>query len=77
MTMTGVPAALQPTNDKDHITRGVDNSSNRLLAALLTGGGGVITFSLFNTSALFANNIFTASANKGLLEGWSMSYILD
>lgn len=77
MTMTGVPAALQPTNDKDHITRGVNNSSNVLLAPLLTGGGGVITFGILNASPVFTNTGFTASGNKGLLAGWSFSYILD
>lgn len=80
MTMTGVPAAIQPigSNQQNYPMRTLsDNGVSGISGtAAVQGGSGTITFSLCTVSGanVVCNSSFTNSGTKGLNLGWSVSY---
>lgn len=80
LTMTGLPAAVQPTNQKHAFCLTIDN--NVALACIAEVSGGTITFYALRTGTV-ANRVdtvaagFTNSGTKGLGIGWVITYVLD
>ena len=80
MTMTGVPAAIQPigSNQQDYLMKGISDNGVGALhgVASITGASGTITFSLCTVSGanVVCNSGFTNSGTKGLNLGWTISY---
>lgn len=78
MTMTGLPAIIQPTNAVEGLCLLTDNGNTNMIGGF-TLSGGTITFQLFNTSTV-ANRVvrdaaaFTNSGTKGLLNQWCIFY---
>jgi len=77
LTMTGLPAALQPaaTRAGRPCGRIVDNGSTFVGGASVTND--TITFSLLRSSGsnyVLSTSVFTNSGTKGLEEGWGISY---
>jgi hypothetical protein len=70
MTMTGLPAAIQPATTRIGPTLTVDNSANSQSVYSITGG----TLTFLNGPT--AGGSFTASGAKGLNVGWNISYPL-
>jgi hypothetical protein len=70
MTLTGLPAACQPTTSRVGQTLLVDNSV--VIQATYSISAGTITFSAGATGT----GSFTAANAKGLGNGWSISYPL-
>lgn len=78
MTVTGVPAAIQPANGQSGKTVVTDNGSS-LLDGLWSISAGTLTFYLAKVvgSVLqYANTNFTASGTKGLNQGTVMTWSL-
>lgn len=73
MTMTGLPAACQPTGFRSPVCSLLDNSVDVIALAALSSGSGTITF-LIDTP--FSGTGFTNSGSKGLSVGWTMEYAL-
>ncbi len=73
MTLTGIPAALQPKFTTLAVCHGLINNGSSALGGLASiSSSGVITFSLAdNPPAAFTN-----SGTKGLAAGWTISYPL-
>lgn len=71
-TITGLPAAIQPTSTKSFICNTVDNTTATVSVMQLTGGGGTIT--LFHGTT--GSPTFTNTGTKGLNIGGSFSYTL-
>jgi hypothetical protein len=80
MTMTGLPAAIQPAHTHAVLCSRVEdlNGSNELCEASVTGG--TITFALCSVPAGFTNfsasNFGATASTKGLTAGWSIMYPL-
>jgi len=76
MTMTGLPAAIQPVNAVRVIADGLINNTvigfgNGTIAA----AGSVITFGIITAGAFTFNTVgFTASSTKGIEAGWMVTY---
>lgn len=80
MTMTGLPAAIQPigSNQQNYPMRSFSDNGVSGISGTgsVTGGSGTITFSLCVVSGanVLCNGAFTNSGTKGLNLGWSLSY---
>jgi hypothetical protein len=67
MTMTGLPAALQPTREQGCMCTLVDSGNNCLGWAFVVGGSGTITFDRGTVSgSQVVASTFTASGQKGV-----------
>ena len=83
LEMTGLPAALRPTNAKIVPTAALqDNSNQQHCGEVTISSGGTLTFRIARTdvTANFVRNSasgFTNSGGKGLNAGWSITYGLD
>lgn len=84
MTMSGVPAALQPATFDQNACAFLED--NGVLTAGWIGmnhASGSVTFGLFQTNGgagtgvKWANGNFTASGTKGVIAGTQITYILD
>lgn len=75
LTMTGLPAAVVPTNQVlAPVFVGTDNGGNVAMSALIAAGGSTITFLM---GAAFSSTGFNAGAvTKGLIAGWQFRYPL-
>lgn len=73
LTMTGLPAACQPTIQTDVQVLVTDNGGVVNGRASIAASGSTVTFSM--GSPLSATG-FTASGTKALHAGWTMSYVL-
>jgi hypothetical protein len=71
LSITGVPAFLQPADSKQMTTVYLDNGVTGFGWAIVSGGA-------IGFGATFANNSagFTAAGNKGVPPQWSLSYPL-
>lgn len=79
LTLTGLPAVCTPiTDDSSNIkpTHLTDNTTVAQRGAITVLNNSTITFGLWTGTAFSASG-FTASGNKGLQQGWSISYPLD
>jgi hypothetical protein len=69
LTITGLPAAVQPAVGVSSVcTRLQNNGGNQSGVAILTAGSGTITLTDLN------NLGFGSTGGKGLLSGWSITY---
>lgn len=76
MTMTGLPAAVQPASAIQALCVVRDNNnSNPFGKAQIAAGGAVITFHRMASDFFSASN-FTASNSKGIVAGWQIDYPL-
>jgi hypothetical protein len=73
MTMTGLPAACQPSVAVWVLCTVHDNSVSNVGAAQIAAAGSTITF---YTDANLSSTGFTAANNKGLEAGWQIEYAL-
>jgi hypothetical protein len=73
MTMTGLPAACQPTGSRTPLCSLKDNTTDVLGYAFLTSASGTITFAVDQP---FSQTGFTNSGTKGLSDGWTISYAI-
>lgn len=75
LTMTGLPAAVVPTNQVlAPVFVGTDNGANVAMSALITAGASTVTFVM---GAAFSATGFNAEAViKGLIAGWQFRYPL-
>jgi hypothetical protein len=73
MTLTGLPAACQPSGPRQVLCVLTDNSINVLGKAVLASGSGTITFGM---GAGLATTGFTGSGTKGIGTGWEINYSL-
>lgn len=82
MTMTGLPAAIQPSVGKEICCPNLEDNSNFALMGQALIVTSTITFLIAKTN-LIANYIqasasgFTNSGGKGLFGGWSITYPLS
>lgn len=80
LTMTGLPAIVQPTNVQQRFTQILDNTTSLMATASVVAG--TITFSILDSTAV-ANRVssttigFTASGTKGVPSGWGISYNIN
>jgi hypothetical protein len=73
MTMTGIPAIIQPANPISCECDSNDNgTAHQATLALLTGG--TITFFKMNASATYTANNYTNAGTKGLNGQWEITY---
>jgi hypothetical protein len=75
MVMTGLPAALQPTNEKA-VTCSIRDNSVPNIPAMASILGGSISFSMLS-AGVYSITGFTASGTKGLDQNWSITYPVD
>jgi hypothetical protein len=80
-TMTGLPASLQPTGTRRCSCSVYDNGSEFMGQAILSNGIGTIIFRILSVSVAPGNvfpssSNFTGSGNKGLIDGWSIEYVI-
>jgi hypothetical protein len=73
MTMTGLPAAVQPTGTVEVNCTSILNNGTGQLLGVASINGGTITFSLIAGSPA-AVTAFTAAGLKGLQNGWCVVY---
>ncbi len=75
MTMTGLPAAVQPTSQHALMAFPILDANSGLGAGYVNGS--TITFCVFASIAGCSNTGFTASGGKGVPDPWNVSYPLD
>ena len=80
LTMTGVPAQIQPAHEQLVPCWGVANNGSGVFCQADVGTSGTITFGVptaFGSAGMVANaSGFTNSGSKGLFEYWSIRYSL-
>jgi hypothetical protein len=79
MTMTGMPADIRPYSVPRILPCLVVNSSGQYMGSVSIATSGVITFSMVviaATLATLSTTGFTASGNKGVDAGWTLTYSL-
>jgi hypothetical protein len=77
MTMTGLPAALNPFSNRFILCCTQDNGNAEQLSALLITNAGVCTFEKYSIgTGNFSTTGYTASGSKGLASDWFVSYPL-
>lgn len=80
MTMTGLPAAITPANQRNVTGINVINAGAAYMAEAVISNGGVITFNLVEAfagspSLVGSNtNVFNNTGTKGLNAGWLITY---
>lgn len=73
-TITGLPAAAQPTSGVCDVTHAVNSGSTVSALFCISGGSGTIAFSILTAGANTYNSSgFTASGNKGV-SNWTITY---
>lgn len=81
LTMTGLPAAIQPAAEQLVPCWGVANAGNSVFCQADVQTSGTIVFGVptaFGSAGMLANATgFTASASKGVFFTWSISYVLN
>lgn len=77
MTMTGLPAVMNPSVDKFILCCTEDNGNTEQFSALAVSSSGTCTFQryLFGTG-VFSSTGYTTVGTKGLPPDWSVSYPL-
>jgi hypothetical protein len=76
MTMTGLPAAVQPAAVRLTLCGNIQNSSGTTYMGSASIAGGTITFLLATGAPVQISNTFTTSGGKGLNAGWTVTYPL-
>lgn len=77
MTMTGVPAAIQPIIAQTIPCFGIEDSSGQAqmgLATVSATGAGTIVFQRVTAGTTVIASIFNNTGLKGLFAGWSITY---
>jgi hypothetical protein len=80
LTLTGMPVALRPANDKfAHVSNMVDNGTFGYIGqAYITSAGAIQLYLMTVTgSRIVATSSWTGSGQKGLGIGWTLTYSLD
>jgi hypothetical protein len=78
MTMTGIPAAINPTtNSVGEVPCLVTDAGVNTSGMIQVSSSNVITFYHNPGTGDFGSNSFTTSGVKGLANGWSVKYIID
>ena len=79
MTMTGIPAAINPTTNSvgEVLCLVYDAGTSGKSGYLQVANNNVITFYVDPGTGTFGSTSFTTSGTKGLANGWSASYIID
>lgn len=78
MTLTGLPAAIQPAGTVTAVSGSFANNGSGGQFGMASITGGVATLSLAQVSGtnLFTNQPWTSGGTKGIQPGWSISYPL-
>jgi hypothetical protein len=77
MTITGLPAAIQPANSVRTTCVVVDNNADCLAETNISGGTiGLRSSFVSGTKVLFADSVFTSSGLKGVPNGFCLTYSL-
>lgn len=74
LTMTGLPAAIQPTIAVSGVTGTIDNGIARLGFYDIASAGSTITFSICTAFTTCSGGLYTASGTKGLPSGYSLQF---